>query len=138
MTTKTTVEILREARAILETNGLNKGSYVDREYGEVNGVPLEQCPVCVYGALNLASGRDVDYDDDESVCAAERQVIDVFRVGAMAHSLSDWNDLPTTTLEDVLYLLGKAIARAEQEEQPVQASDEQVLWLAESLKGGAR
>lgn len=134
MTTKTTVEILREARAILETNGLNKGSYVDREYGEVNGVAPEQCPVCVYGAMNLASGRDVDYDESGSIDDAERLLVEVFRPGALAHSLSLWNDLPTTTLEDVLWLLDKAIARAE---QPVLASDEQVLWLAAAVQGGA-
>lgn len=136
MTTKTTVEILREARAILETNGLHKGNFVDPGALE-DDVPVEECPVCVYGALNLASGRDVDYTGD--LGAAELLVAEVLGVGdGNGLAVADWNDLPSTTLIDVLRLLDRSIVRAELAEAVPLLSNEEVVWLAESLKDGAR
>lgn len=107
-----TVEVLRGAKTVLECNGWFRGHYVDRR-PEFRGTPLRECPVCLLGALNLASGRapQDDYGFDEP----ERFVLHALRnrgVSAFV-GVAHWNDSPDRTLAEVSALLDEAIVLAE-------------------------
>lgn len=111
MTTKTTVEILREAKAVIERNGWNRGDYYDTDLNRDAGTPAAQCPVCLLGALRVA----VNGHPKKSAGTDEA-------VNLLLITLDDrdwysgipvWQDRPKRTVEDVFALLDAAIERAE-------------------------
>lgn len=105
MSTLSTVEVLRGAKAVIERNGWHQGDYADRR-PEFRGKPPRECPVCLLGAINVASGGDPD--DDSEVTEAERLLKQ-----CMKQYVPTWNDAPGRTVAEVYALLDEAIERAE-------------------------
>jgi hypothetical protein len=106
------LDVLRGAKAVIERNGWHQGTYYDaRLQLEQPESAAADCPVCLYGAFNLASGaerpdKDMPWADAAAVFVED----EVLRNG---RSIANWNDRPDRTLPEVLALLDEAIARAE-------------------------
>lgn len=100
MTTATTTptnieiaEVLDKAIAHLERVGHTKGYLYDEEQAD-NGTPLEDCPVCAWGAINFAvHGEPRPAADGTAPAFALAQAAgDAVRAHLDVTLLSEWND----------------------------------------------
>lgn len=107
MSTLTTVEVLRGAKAVLERNGLHKGSFFDWEQGDA-GTPVAECRMCSIGAINFAGSGDPLTSTDVKAYNIVRELL-----GGDVTAVSVWNDAPERTLPEVLAVFDAAIERAE-------------------------
>lgn len=102
----TAADVLRRARAVLVERGWYQGAYSPEDSDQ------STCPVCAYGAINVAtSGKPDDSVDAVGFAAEEalRAVVrDIARQGVVP-----WNDTPGRTLDEVLAAFDRAIAIAE-------------------------
>lgn len=122
----TTSELLRAAKQLLQTEGWIKG-----EYHTVNGY-------CLSGALRQSAQIPIDYPlaTPDQINTVSRACITIGRIlienrYAMRPDIPVFNDLPTTTLRDVLDVLDKAIA-AESETLEEKAKEPTTMETVES------
>jgi hypothetical protein len=123
MARKTTAQILADAADVIDRNGWIQNSMYDVDSKRVGKAPA-RCAVCLMGAINIAafglpSEMLVPYDVQESVRPAQ-----LARVAAVEHladlqagavgfpALSDWNDAPGRTRDQVTAFLRAAAAKA--------------------------
>lgn len=98
--------LFRVAADVVRANGWNQHVFVQRR----PGWPLGACPVCVFGALNIAAGSPPNVPTRATRFAVGWIVAQFPEVRA---DLADWNDEPGRTKADVLDLLARAAAAAE-------------------------
>lgn len=112
MTTKTTAEILRDAKGILERNGWFQGGYFDGEQRK-SGTALEACRVCLYGAINMAAGNipSRPLEANHPAMVAVYEIVDA--QDPDGDGIGGWNDLEGRTVDEVFALLDEAIECAE-------------------------
>jgi len=92
------VRNLRGAADVIDRNGLAKNG---RFYDGTSGKPPRDCPVCIYGALDVADGRDPGTRTTGSPPAiAGREFAEY-----LGKSVTHWNDAPETTPEHVIAAL---------------------------------
>lgn len=108
MTSPTTVEVLKKARALLE-KGWCQGHYAIGESGrEVDAMSKSARCFCIDGALIRANGTDSEYIATAAIVRAA--------LGKAAFSPIGWNDAPGRTQSEVLDLMDRAIALASEKE----------------------
>ena len=90
----TIVRNLRGAADVIDRNGLAKNG---RFYDGTSGKPPRDCPVCVYGALDVADGRDPGTGRLGTVSSeAGREFVHY-----LGKNVTAWNDAPETTADEV-------------------------------------
>jgi hypothetical protein len=106
-----TVEILRGAKAVLQERGWYQGNYYNE--GKAGfGIPVEECEVCLMGAINVAAGGSPDHIGIESG-AVHEYITSILKARHESRvKVAYWNDLKKRRVEDVLALLDVAIERA--------------------------
>jgi len=114
VTTLTTVEVLRGAKAVLERNGWHQGSLYDITQ-LATGTPRNECRVCLVGAFCVAASGDPVGRNIQTDAAWDAVVHALDERGLLfADSpIADWNDEPGRTVGEVFELLDEAIALAE-------------------------
>lgn len=102
------VRVLTEAKKLVETGWAKEVYARDAAGEEVSHFSEEACSFCSFGAIYRAAGRDVELAD---LCeeTANNIWFDAFESCSSAISLSEWNDLKSTTKEDVLKFFDYAI-----------------------------
>jgi hypothetical protein len=114
-------QVFRDAKAIVERNGLHKGWFYDQSQREA-GTPKTECRVCILGAVRAAvEPEGYAAASDLETAAIEillglvpddgRQLVDGLWVDS--DPIPDWNDKPERTAADVCALLDRAAAAAE-------------------------
>lgn len=115
--------ILLKAAEVIETRGWHRGDFFDQQAHFDRLLPIEQCGVCVRGALNVAAGFDPigsDYGHED----ARDDVLDAlaFHLGyeeerdvSTAYFLATWNDSPRRTKEQVTKALRDCAAELSEE-----------------------
>jgi hypothetical protein len=120
--TPTTLDILTNARNMLETLGWTKGALARDHEGDVVDPTSDMvCSVCAYGALGRAAG----WNDSNCATTMPRCVYLAdhrLRQALDGGSYINKNDNPFTTKEDMIAVFNKAI-RLEQEDLGIVASD---------------
>lgn len=89
--------IWARAKAVLEQRGWHQG-----DFGS-NPSDLENCRVCIAGAVNVACGR-IPWDDE---WPASRDVFERLNGEVPQAFISMWNDEPARTVDDVYELLDR-------------------------------
>jgi hypothetical protein len=114
-----TPEILTKAAEVIETRGWHKGDFYDPEAHFDRGLPLEQCGVCVRGALNVAAGFEPigdGYGDDARDDAIDALAFhlgydpDAHEGEDAAYFVTTWNDHFERVKGDVLTALRECAA----------------------------
>jgi len=114
-----TVEVLKASKALIERTGLTKRAYarkegVDLKIGDTSG----DC-YCVLGALNaVAAPMSGAHLWAEPLRLSAVSLSDALREKGYRGSVDGYNDLPSTTKEDVLALFDAAIVIAERRMYP--------------------
>lgn len=111
----TPAQILTGAAGVIEERGWHRGSYYDAAARRQAQRPLEECPVCVLGAVNVAAGRAPD-DPNYSVEEIQALVALADHLGlSRSHDLlaliPEWNDHDADDANQVVNALRTA-ARA--------------------------
>lgn len=112
MSTPTTIEILRGAKAVLERNGWHKGWF----YDQTQSLAPENCRVCSLGALRVvlfgtpegslatwSTAQELAYETAENL------------LNRASHTewIARWQDRPERTEAEVLAVFDEAIVLAE-------------------------
>jgi hypothetical protein len=105
---KSTVEILRGAREVLERNGWNQGWFFRDDDPGAN--PAE-CAVCLRGALNLSAGAE--HPGSPAACGDALMAVNDALPERWRGLIAGWNDERGRTVEEVYALLDRAIELAE-------------------------
>lgn len=112
-------DLMQQAATVIETRGWHRGDFFDPE-AHFNGKrPLEECGVCVRGALNVAAGFDPT--GDERGDDARDDAIDAlaFHLGyeeaedgdeGPAWFVTSWNDHDAASAEQVITALRECAA----------------------------
>jgi hypothetical protein len=107
------VEDLTATTAVLVKNGWHQGDLYDCD----RGLPGDECPVCLIGALRIAAyGGLYTWFPDEAVASARNARAEVAHGYLMkvtgAGDLPDWNDTEGRTVEEVYAALDRAVELA--------------------------
>lgn len=125
MTPRDIAKVLRDAADVIERNGWTQDQLYDVE-AEAAGKDPKDCPVCLMGAINVASfgdpswrGTPADFNEgamkrlaDWAALAAVDHLNDLYAGTAMEPVLSDWNDAPNRTQDQVTAFLRAAADKA--------------------------
>lgn len=98
-----TSEILLDAARLIETNGLNKGTFFDMAAFESGEIPSRaDCAMCAYGAINTAVTGDPDdcYGEDSDEAAGA--LADRLGIPNSIGDIGEWNDAPDRTAGEVV------------------------------------
>jgi len=100
-----TVEILKGAKALLETKGWTQGAYARGKSGRVVKQPRNAVCFCGIGAISVAAGGNTDDDLGYDAYKALERIV--------GSGFPHYNDAPGRTKEEVLAVFDKAIAAEE-------------------------
>lgn len=103
-----THKILRDAKTLLEQDGVwIKGSFANDKEGNLSSDRLSKATTfCAMGACYKASGRDNVAED-----LLVEKILNSITEKRADIGITDYNDLSTTTKEDVLSVFDEALAR---------------------------
>jgi len=87
--------VLRTAADVIDRNGLAKNGNF---YDETSGKPPRECPVCVYGAIDVADDRDPGVGPRSFAASLAAREFSK----ALGQNVIRWNDDPATTPEQVV------------------------------------
>lgn len=110
-----TRQILLEAARVIEINGHFKGDFLDYDAIErarvEEGLLLDEsaCPVCAYGAINIAAGARPNRLSDRGD-AAVAALAGFLGVEPTISGIGIWNDAPERTAAEVVTALRECAA----------------------------
>ena len=87
-------EILDKAADVIEHNGWCRGAFIEAR----PGVPPEQSPCCVFGAVAIAEGRDPEFAFANAAIDALAEhlglaaQVEICKVPEEDHPVAVWND----------------------------------------------
>ena len=107
--TENTVAVLRAAKDILRTRGWTKHAYARNKDGEkISAGSEDAVSFCALGALGRAQQESSSETYPTSFRFMEKAAIELSHLSA-----AGYNDLVTTTIEDIYRLFDRAIELAE-------------------------
>jgi hypothetical protein len=114
-------EILLKAADVIETRGHHKGGFYDVTAHITGNRPIEECAVCLRGAINVAAGWHPDGDVravstliDAIDALALHLGCDLDETESSADFVSYWNDLTCTSAEQVTAVLRACAAQLQE------------------------
>ncbi|WP_420032309.1 DUF6197 family protein [Streptomyces sp. cg28] len=102
--------VIEKAADVIRTNGLHKGYLYDEQQAEA-GTALEQCPVCLIGAINIAVYQVPRWPVEEKNLSPLAQEAVAALEKTIGEAVPGWNDDPARTKDDVITALTDTVNR---------------------------
>lgn len=109
MPDKTTIDILRDAKTLLETKGWTQHHYARNAEGAGASLAADAVCFCALGAISVASGGNPDDDYGSAAAYALARTCG----GGSTWTVPEFNDAEGRTVAEVLAKFDEAIAAEE-------------------------